>query len=142
MLSCRMLHLYPVYAEPRRAGLAFPSVYVHPSLTSFRNPPAFQHSNLSARVHANPFRIRTSAKRARNPFRMRTSKAKDLNPFRIRTYEKRAGGGGLIVNQKSYGGFLSRAAIGSERPLPLFASFGANSPTLALRPVVISHGDY
>ena len=43
---------------------------------------------------ANPFRIRTSAKRACNSFRIRTSKTRDLKPFRMNTYKKPPGGGG------------------------------------------------
>src|SRR5260370_1372761 len=42
--------------------------------------------------------------------------ARPSNSFSCNTYKKR-GGGGLIVNQKSDEGFLSRATIGREGPL-------------------------
>jgi hypothetical protein len=59
-------------------------------------------------------RIHTYVKYARKSFRIRTSRTKNLKSFRIRTYEKRPGGGGLIVNYKSGQGFVSRTTIGSE----------------------------
>jgi len=70
-----------------------PSVGTYPSLTSFRNLPTFQQSNLSTRVHANPFRIRTSEKRARDSRRIRTSKTQDLKFFRNEHFQKNRGGG-------------------------------------------------
>src|ERR1700731_4052227 len=50
------------------------------------------HLFLLSPFSSNPFRIRTSAKRARNPFTMNTSKTKDLKPFRMNTYEKKGEG--------------------------------------------------
>src|SRR5260370_311316 len=65
--------------------------------------------------------------------------ARPSNSFSCNTYKKR-GGGGLIVNQKSDEGFLSRADIGRVGPLLPSdegflsrATIGREGPLLAIR---------
>lgn len=48
---------------------------------------------------ANPFRIRTSAKRPCKPFRFRTSKTQRLKSFRMRTYKKRGVGAPWLASK-------------------------------------------
>jgi hypothetical protein len=76
-------------------------------------PPVFSNFVFSSKL----FGIRTSKKHASNSRRIRSFKTQDLKLFRMCSYRKNQGGGGLIVNQKSDKGFLSRTTIGSEGPL-------------------------
>lgn len=71
--------------------------FSHRIISGFRCPPA-----------TNPLKIRTSTKLTHKPFGISNSKTQDLRPFGIGTSEKRRKG--LIVNQKSDKGFLSRSA--------------------------------
>ena len=117
---------------PKHPGWGYP---LPSKFLSFRNPTT-HHSLLvypnASRRATIPFRIRTSAKRARNSRRIRTSKTQHLKPFGMNTYRK-TGEGGTGCNASADQNLSSRAHRGicffTVRPAPHYSLPTTSLPT-------------
>jgi excinuclease ABC subunit C len=80
-----------------------------------------------------PFRVRTSAKRARNSCRIRSFKTQDLKPFRICSYKKTGEGEGPLFGRSC----LSVPALSAACPEPRRVSCQLSASHFPLYPVSV-----